>query len=85
MDSETLALFQQFQTSNEAIYDWNDIQFETLISMMNIVEFKEYETLINIGEEASWFGFLLQDSNLYVDHYLIHHMYQLVVLLPFPI
>ena len=25
---------------------------------MHIIEFKEYETLINVGEEASWFGFL---------------------------
>ena len=59
---ETLDLFQQFQSRNEAIYDWTDVQFDTLIEMMHIIEFKEYETLINVGEEASWFGFLLKGA-----------------------
>ena len=67
MDSETLALFQQFQSRNEAIYDWTDVQFDTLIEMMHIIEFKEYETLINVGEEASWFGFLLKGAVTVLD------------------
>lgn len=67
MDNQIIKLFREFQAKNEAIYDWSDEQFETLFGMMNIAPFKEYETLINIGEEASWFGFLLNGEVTVLD------------------
>ena len=59
MNEKSVELFQNFQAKNDAMYDWTDAQLMTLTQMMSIVNYKEYETLMSVGEEASWLGFLL--------------------------
>ena len=59
MNEKSVEMFQNFQAKNDAMYDWTDAQLLTLTQMMSIVNYKEYETLMSIGEEASWLGFLL--------------------------
>ena len=58
-----LQLFRDFRDKNDALsphgQNLSDIELKHIMRMVNIVEFKPYECLINKGEEASWVGFLL--------------------------
>ena len=68
---DMLELFRDFRQKNEALslrgQNLSDNELKQILSMVNIVEFKPYECLINKGEEASWVGFLLKGSLSVLD------------------
>ena len=53
MNEKSVELFQNFQSKNDAMYDWTGAQLMTLTQMMSIVNYKEYETLMSVPDTSS--------------------------------
>ena len=60
---DIVQLFVDFRDRNAAMspagQNFNVDELEDIISMVDLVEFSEFEVIINKGEEASWVGFVL--------------------------